>query len=109
MEPQHVVTLFVLIWVALTWLQTGFSFAANLEATKWDDGTGKDTTVKPSNWHASQVLDSIAVIGGLAVPIVILWANSKITIGGRTFGVGGTSVAGGSLTSGSVPSITTWM
>lgn len=100
-KEQIGITVLVLAWVLLTWLQSGFSIAANMQATKWSNGTGGETSDKPSNWHGSQWMDAIAIILSIAVPVGILALNADVikkAVG--TPAIQGESVlSGGSLTS----------
>jgi hypothetical protein len=99
-KEQVGITVLVLAWVVLTWLQSGFSIAANVQATKWSNGAGGETDKAPPNWHGSQWMDAIAIILSIGVPAGLLYLNSKSASGTP-------AIAAGSVLSGQ--SLTSWM
>lgn len=78
-KEQILITVLVFAWVLLTWFQSGFSIAANMEATKWTNSTGTgETPDKPSNWHGSQWMNGIAIFLSILVPALILYLNADV-------------------------------
>lgn len=101
-KEQVGITVLVIAWIIVTWVQGGISITANTEAKKWKSDTG-ETDTAPSVWHASQWINGIAIAVSVIVAVVILFELYKNTQKKAPV----TPLEAGSVLSGQ--SLTSWM